>query len=631
MNNYTTCVNNLYFYGLLVPVSLSATYNGYYITLSWNEFYEPDVSVEIWVSRDNEPFELSGTTVVGASSYKLLSHTRGLLAIKIRVTKNDVYSDFTQPIIYDLTPSLQRTANIQMNLDVSAITGLVHDDPITIIPDTTGKGNNAGQIAVNRNPLYKTNSLNGLPSAQCDGIDDAMNLGNDASIDVDDNITIMVVYKTTNEAVRQTLFGQQDAANGFQLELGLNANSRNTIISGVIVTGQIASNVPGYEILTYRRNGAGANHIFRRNGVTMTLTTNAANSYVPTGAVKELFRRDNANQYFIGNFCQMVLWDATLTDTELLDSERFLSEKWNLPIETEQTDADFSIIVIPDTQEWVTDDIVYNAYMLPMMQYIGDLPTMFKLKNVSHLGDITLLCNNAEWLRWNNAFAYFDKNNVPFLASTGNHDYDGGVTQRPPNAVRFRSEYPITFYNTKKWWIGDFYEPNASENHYFKFTVGANKYLIIQLEFGARQGAIDWANNIISRNKDHNVIFMTHCYSMPDGTRVGFGDVFNPHTLIVPDVDVHDGDEIWTELVKLAANNNIIQVWSGHESGFVATEVTGDGGNDLQEILAAHITNVNQNGSIAIAHFYLAAGKVKLVRYSPGLKTSTYRNMINLK
>lgn len=629
MNNNTICYNNFYFYGLPIPINISYLYNGSFLTLTIPDLYDPDLNIEIWCSEDNKIFQYDGFLKKGLASYPILNYVNCYLGIKIRAFKDNAYSGFSEPFFVDISSSLQNVSDIDVHFDIASQGGYLDNDPMTLINDLSINGNNAIQVAVDRNPIYKTNILNGLPAVYFDGINDVLSYGNHASTDIDDNVTIMIVFKTDNDAVRQTILGCQDVANGFQLEIGLNPSARTTLISGTIISQPIASDVPGFEILTYRRDGAGANHKWRINGVTMVNTTNAVNSFLPIGTTKYIGRRDNGNQYFKGYICEIIIWHSSLTDTNLLESERFLSKKWSIPLELEKTNDNFTLAVIPDSQEWTFDDIAYNAYMLPMMQYLSGRTNLFKLSSVIHVGDITSGCTNDQWLRWNNAFALLDKDKIPFVSAIGNHDYDGGSCNNRL-AVRFNAEFSQNFYTEKTWFNGAFYEINKTENLFWLMTLDNIKLLFLSLEFGMRQGVIDWANDLISKYNDRQVIIITHAYSFNDGTRISAGDAFNPHTLVNPNIDVHDGDEIWTELVRLATNTNIIQIWSGHETGFFATKVMADGGNNVQEILAAHTSIANQWGSIGIAQFNYATNKVKLLRYSPGLDSCTYRKIIDI-
>ena len=52
----------------------------------------------------------------------------------------------------------------------------------------------------------------------------------------------------------------------------------------------------------------------------------------------------------------------------------------------------------------------------------------------------------------------------------------------------------------------------------------------MSLEFGPRQGVLDWANDIMALNPNHKIVIVTHSYMYYDNTRMGDGDSWNPHT-----------------------------------------------------------------------------------------------------
>lgn len=59
-------------------------------------------------------------------------------------------------------------------LDTSQLVGLSENDPITSATDWSGQGNHATQADPAKQPLYKTNILNGKPVMRFDGVDDVL-------------------------------------------------------------------------------------------------------------------------------------------------------------------------------------------------------------------------------------------------------------------------------------------------------------------------------------------------------------------------------------------------------------------------------------------------------------------------
>lgn len=355
----------------------------------------------------------------------------------------------------------------------------------------------------------------------------------------------------------------------------------------------------------------------------------SATAFSATGYTKEIGRRSAGDgQYFDGDMVALIQYNTNLSNDDLLLVEKYLSDKYNVSLDTENTKADFSIVGIPDTQDYTADatgQLIVNA----MTQFIADKMVGAKIGVGFHVGDVTLISAEDRWNRWFTAMEAYPLASLPYIGALGNHDYDGGSCTRT-NTTAWDGRFPTTFYTSKAWWDGGFYETGKTQNIYFNITLGGQDYMFIVLEFGPRQGAIDWANALIQANPTKKVIIIVHAYLDDDGTRLGTGDYYNPHTLVTPDVDVHDGDELWDELISLAANDNIIQVWCGHMTGFLHTASVGDGGNTILEILDAHPSTAYKTGALMMSSFYLTDNRVLLLAHNPSTGMAFYRKMIDV-
>ena len=96
---------------------------------------------------------------------------------------------------------------------------------------------------------------------------------------------------------------------------------------------------------------------------------------------------------------------------------------------------------------------------------------------------------------------------------------------------------------------------------------------MISLEFGPRKEVVRWANQIAAEHKDHAAILITHAYMYFNETRYdwekyGEKQFWNPHSYPVAEAtnhDVHDGEELWRELVS--KHENFIMTLNGHVGG----------------------------------------------------------------
>jgi hypothetical protein len=515
-------------------------------------------------------------------------------------------------------------------LEADAVTGLADGDAVSTWLDQSPNGNNGTQGTAGNRPVYKTNIINGKPVIRFTKANAHwMTLGNSASLDIGNNVTIICLYDTTIPTTRQTIYGAEKGVGALQLELSVSSNScPNTIIEGAAIssTAAGAKKTLGFDLMTYQRNGAGANHIWRLGGSRYYFGQNSATSYSGTGHTRAIGRRGSTDtQYFDGDLVALIQFNETLADADILQIEKILAAKYAVSLDIEATQADASIAVIPDSQEWTFDDANY-PYIQKTCEFVRDKYVGAKIGVVFHVGDFVSSSAADQWARWEAAFLNHPAA-VPFLAGIGNHDYNGGFCTRTNTSV-YDGHFPTTFYTSKSWWSGGFYETGKTQNLYFNITLGGQDYMFIMLEFGPRQGAIDWANALIQANPTKKVIISTHAYVYNDGTRIGTGDEYNPHTLVTPDTDVHDGDELWTELVSLAANDNVIQIWSGHETGFLYTKSTGVGANVILEILCAHQSHVYKYGCVGLMQFYGSLSRVKMIAYSLYLGWGFFRETI---
>lgn len=99
MNNYTTGAFNMFFYGLLNPINVSANWINGAIRMAWSEIYEPDVNMEIWTSNNNAPFILSCISAKGAPGADVYVNWNYATSIKIRAFKDGAYSGFAGTLI----------------------------------------------------------------------------------------------------------------------------------------------------------------------------------------------------------------------------------------------------------------------------------------------------------------------------------------------------------------------------------------------------------------------------------------------------------------------------------------------------------------------------------------------------
>ncbi|MFA5240650.1 MAG: Ig-like domain-containing protein, partial [Phycisphaerae bacterium] len=282
---------------------------------------------------------------------------------------------------------------------------------------------------------------------------------------------------------------------------------------------------------------------------------------------------------------------------------------------TVHSNLEFSIILLPDVQNYYN----YPAVLNTQTQWIADHKDEFNIAFVMTEGDFTNHNNVAEWSISSTAMSILD-GEVPYAAVVGNHDTGSNMSTR--NCSLFNQYFPASRFSSC---LSGVYESNHMENSYHTFTAGGIDWLVFALEFGPRNKILDWANGIIDANPHRRVIIVTHNYMYDDDTRVGTGDTWNPHTYAActsatgPEA-CNDGEEMWTNFVKL--HENISFVFSGHilHDGIGTLVSTGDNGNSVYQMLANYQDQPNGgNGWLRIVTFYPEQQKVGVKTYSPYL------------
>ncbi len=262
----------------------------------------------------------------------------------------------------------------------------------------------------------------------------------------------------------------------------------------------------------------------------------------------------------------------------------------------------FSIVFLPDTQGYsrpvkfnadgtiVSKDLKNNRY-LSQTKWIRDNKDKYNIRFALHLGDITNFNVEDEWKVASAAHEVLDKANIPYLISTGNHDYVGYKYDKDAKKhltwysdgvySRSRSHFSKYFNNTRykdKKWFGEY---NDGANSYATFNVGGLKFLAISLEFSPRKDIICWADDLIKKYPDHYVIITTHSYLSRNG-KDNKRNYSGGATLSCTSNGA-SGSALARELTK--RHSNVILVASGHICGAEFQKEPGYAGNEFYEML----------------------------------------------
>ncbi len=237
------------------------------------------------------------------------------------------------------------------------------------------------------------------------------------------------------------------------------------------------------------------------------------------------------------------------------------------------SDKSFSMVLLGDPQNYTKFD--YNQPMFDlMMAWTAHHLDTLNVKAVLCTGDLVdqndnivppfprfgNLPSDLQWEYISGAFKRID-NKVPYLISTGNHDYG-----------HLRSENSITrfpdFFNIGRnydQWRNTLVATAISRNGRHTLENAAmevkdpnwGKLLVLALEFAPRDTILSWAGKLVNsdRFKDHKVVVLTHSYLTGFDSKRIKKEGYKMQ-------DVNAGEQIWQKLVY--PSKNIVMVLCGH-------------------------------------------------------------------
>ena len=286
------------------------------------------------------------------------------------------------------------------------------------------------------------------------------------------------------------------------------------------------------------------------------------------------------------------------------------------------TPGSFTIVVLPDIQNY-TDTRPQIA--LAQTRWILENAQARNIVFACQLGDLT---NHNLPEEYKNAAAALNAldGTVSYSFVTGNHDYGkGGKCQdRSTNMPDF---FPKSNFEKSPAFGGTYdKEPDVMTNSFHRFEAMGRKFLVLALEFGPRHDVVRWANDIVSKHHNHEVILTTHSYMEPDDRRDDwstYGDEqkWNPHrygVAKVTDHDVMDGEQLWKNLVS--KHENFIMTLNGHvlEDGLGRLTSQTPDGRDVQQMVVNFQMRPNGGDGWLRTIEFLPDGKsIRIADFSP--------------
>jgi hypothetical protein len=242
----------------------------------------------------------------------------------------------------------------------------------------------------------------------------------------------------------------------------------------------------------------------------------------------------------------------------------------------------FTIPVFPDTQVEVNEpgNKVKLGMFYSQLNWIVQKKDSLNIPIVLHVGDLVDFDNYTQWETVSKGFRVLDSADVAYAVALGNHDSEavgentgkaapGIVNRNLRKTSKFNPYFPVGRFKLQK----GRYEERKSDNAFYIFKAGGLNWMVITLEFCARQGVVDWANETVDKYPGYNIIMLTHYHLNPDGdisdNNAGYGDL--------------SPEEIYNQFIK--KHPNMLLVLCGHTGNSTWRNDKGDNGNRIYQIL----------------------------------------------
>jgi hypothetical protein len=278
----------------------------------------------------------------------------------------------------------------------------------------------------------------------------------------------------------------------------------------------------------------------------------------------------------------------------------------------------FTVVVLPDTQYYAA---AHPEILRAQADWIVRRRAAEDIALVVHEGDVVDADMPTQWEAAARSLHELD-GVVPYVLSAGNHDYrrSGRVISRDSSMSDY---FPPAGFAARPWFRGTF-QPGHIEDSFEIVDVPGGRWLILSLEFGARDAVLAWADAIARRYAALPAIVVTHAYLDSDGHRYDHharsDQPWNPYRYLADthSGDVNDGEEIWRKLVS--RNRNILFVLCGHDLADGVGRLTSvrPDGTKVHQLLANYQAEaLGGGGFLRLMRFFPAEQRVVVRTYSP--------------
>lgn len=250
-------------------------------------------------------------------------------------------------------------------------------------------------------------------------------------------------------------------------------------------------------------------------------------------------------------------------------------EEWDALLAEDDKEYTYSIAFLPDIQYTTR---YYPEKLGKPFDYLLENKQSKNIQYLITLGDLTDNNTNNEWTDFVAQTNRLD-GALPYSLIQGNHD--ALKNNASPFYDHIYGKPAASYYQHVKT-NGGFYQENSTKNTYLLFSVGEVDYLILNLDFGASDDVLTWADGVLSQYANRRVIAVTHSYIKVDGTLTTDGEYGAPSTYLPT---MNDGDDMWNKLFSKHANVSMIVCGHYTQDALVHSLAVGENGNTVHQLL----------------------------------------------
>jgi hypothetical protein len=293
----------------------------------------------------------------------------------------------------------------------------------------------------------------------------------------------------------------------------------------------------------------------------------------------------------------------------------------------------WTLAVLPDTQNLAES---HPAVFMRQTEWIAAHRASHRILFVAHEGDIVNKDVPVQWENARQAMGVLGTAGIPYCLLPGNHDLEseGG-------RVLSRKTLMNDYFNAQDYRHSEavgYFEAGRMENSWHELTTPTGRFLLVALELGPRDAVLDWANEVIVRRPDRQVIVVTHSYLYFDDTRQDWAthktaQKYSPMNYPFAQTgSVNDGEAVWRKLVS--RHPHIRLLLCGHVLGDDLVS-PGAGGRPVHQILANYQSSVQIAGeaseplatpTASPRRYFGGGGFLRLMQFQPGggVQVKTY-------